>query len=65
MQLSVYFEEGRAAVAQQVHGLDEHSLVLASLQRGTKPGGAIGRQDEPRTDAAPQRGTGPGGVLGG
>ena len=63
-QLSVYFEEGRAAVAQQLHRLGHVALTSASPQRGRMPGGVIGGQEEPRAGAAPQRGTRPGGVLG-
>ena len=44
-KLSVYFEEGRATVAQQLHRLDECFLVIASLQRGIRPGMVIGRQE--------------------
>ena len=44
-QLSVYFEEGRAAVAQQLHAMGEHDLVVAVPQRGTKPGGVIDGQN--------------------
>ena len=41
-QLSVYFEDGRAAVAQQLQAVRERTLVHAVPQRGTMPGEAIG-----------------------
>ena len=43
-QLSLEFEDGRAAVAQQLHAVMEGAPVIAVPQRGPMPGGAIGGQ---------------------
>ena len=54
-QLNVYFAEGRAAVAQQLHALREKSLVRASLEVGDPRAGlsrVIGGQEEPQVCAA-------------
>ena len=54
-QLNVYFAEGRAAVAQQLHALREKSLVRASLEVGDPSAGlsrVIGGQEEPQVCAA-------------
>ena len=57
-QLSLYYEDGHAAVAQQLHAMGEHNLVIAVPQRGTKPGGVIGGQKMHRVFTA-QRATKP------
>ena len=62
-QLSLYYEESRAAVAQQLHAMGEHDLVIAVPQRGTKPGGVIGGQKRHRVFTA-QRGIKPGVMSG-
>ena len=51
-QLNVYFEEGRAAVAQNLHALKEHSLVIAHPCVGVQLLGKIGGQDAARVDAS-------------
>ena len=58
-QLNIYYEDGRAQVAQQLHAMGEHSPVLAVPQRGTMPGGVIGGRMRSRASTA-QRGTKPG-----
>jgi hypothetical protein len=65
-QLNVYFEEGRAAVAQQLHAVRRHDApVFAALAAGALLAGVEGCREEPQVIAAPAVGVLLAGVIGG
>ena len=64
-QLNVYFEDGRAAVAQQLHAVLGHALVLTAPAVGVLLAGVDGCREEPQVFAPPAVGVLLAGVAGG